>query len=65
MGERGLRGRGLPTIAVAAALGLLSSSQTIALAEGCYYGTSLLFRELERWGLRFVEFDQTQPPPAQ
>src|SRR5690242_1992969 len=47
----------------AAALGLLSPGETIALAEGCYYGTSLLFRELERWGLRFVEFDQTGPPP--
>jgi cystathionine gamma-synthase len=46
-----------------AALALLSPGQTIALAEGCYYGTPLLFRELERWGVRFVEFDQTGPPP--
>ena len=23
----------------------------------------MLFKELERWGLRFVEFDQTGPPP--
>jgi cystathionine gamma-synthase len=23
----------------------------------------VLFRELERWGLRYVEFDQTGPPP--
>jgi len=38
---------------------------TIALAEGAYFGTSVLFRMLEAWGLRFVEFDQTQtPPPA-
>jgi cystathionine gamma-synthase len=36
---------------------------TIALAEGAYYGTSVLFRNLERWGLRFVEFDQTGTPP--
>ncbi len=36
---------------------------TIALAEGAYWGTSVLFRELEPWGLRFVEFDQTGPPP--
>ena len=36
----------------------------IALAEGAYYGTGALFRSLERWGLRFVEFDQTAPPPA-
>jgi cystathionine gamma-synthase len=37
----------------------------IALAEGAYFGTSVLFRMLEAWGLQFVEFDQTQaPPPA-
>jgi cystathionine gamma-synthase len=36
---------------------------TIALAEGAYFGTSVLFRELERWGLRYLEFDQTGPPP--
>ena len=44
-------------------LGLLQPGQTIALAEGAYYGTSVLFRSLERWGLRYVEFDQTGPPP--
>jgi cystathionine gamma-synthase len=37
---------------------------TIALAEGAYFGTSVLFRSLEAWGLRFVEYDQTGPPPA-
>jgi cystathionine gamma-synthase len=47
----------------AAVLGLLEPGKTIALAEGCYYGTSTLFRELEPWGVRFVEFDQTGPPP--
>src|SRR5919204_4723514 len=47
----------------AAVLGLLAPGKTIALAEGCYYGTSMLFRELEPWGVRFVEFDQTGPPP--
>ncbi len=36
---------------------------TIALAEGAYYGTSVLFRSLESWGLQFVEFDQTGAPP--
>lgn len=46
-----------------AVLGLLSPGETIALAEGCYYGTSVLFGELERWGVRFVEFDQTGAPP--
>jgi cystathionine gamma-synthase len=42
----------------------LAPGQTIALAEGAYYGTALLFRSLERWGLRFAEFDQTRAPPA-
>jgi cystathionine gamma-synthase len=44
-------------------LGLLEPGQTIALAEGGYYGTSVLLRALERWGVRFVEFDQTASPP--
>ena len=38
---------------------------TIALAEGAYFGTSVLFQALAGWGLRFVEYDQTGPPPAQ
>ena len=49
--------------ATAVVLAVLGQGSTIALAEGCYYGTALLFRSLERWGLRFVEFDQTGPPP--
>ena len=47
----------------ALALALLEPGATIALARDAYYGTSVLFRELERWGLRFVEFDQTREPP--
>jgi cystathionine gamma-synthase len=47
----------------AVVLGLLQPGQTIALAEGAYYGTALLFGALERWGLQFTEFDQTGPPP--
>jgi cystathionine gamma-synthase len=47
----------------AIALGLLRAGDTIALADGAYYGTGVLFRELERWGLRHVLFDQTGPPP--
>ena len=47
----------------ALALSLLTSGDTIALAEGCYYGTSVTFGALEKWGLRLVEFDQTGPPP--
>ena len=44
-------------------LALLSPGQTVALAEGAYYGTAVTFRELERWGVRLREFDQTGPPP--
>jgi cystathionine gamma-synthase len=44
-------------------LSLLEPGDTIALAEGCYYGTSVTFGALAKWGLRFVEFDQTGPPP--
>jgi cystathionine gamma-synthase len=47
----------------AVVLALLEPGATIAVAEGCYYGTTTLFRELERWGLEHVEFDQTGPPP--
>jgi cystathionine gamma-synthase len=37
----------------------------IALAEGAYWGTSALMRNLAQWGLELVEYDQTgQPPPA-
>jgi cystathionine gamma-synthase len=36
----------------------------IALAEGSYYGTSLLIRDLTRWGIELVEYDQTGTPPA-
>ena len=37
---------------------------TVALADGAYYGTSVLMRDLARWGLEFVEYDQTGRPPA-
>jgi cystathionine gamma-synthase len=47
----------------ALALAFLSPGDTIALAEGGYFGTAGTFRELGRWGLRHVEFDQTGPPP--
>jgi cystathionine gamma-synthase len=45
-------------------LAFLSPGDTIALAEGAYFGTGVTFTELERWGLRYVEFDQTGPPPS-
>ena len=44
-------------------LAFLSPGDTIALAAGAYFGTGVTFRELERWGLRSVEFDQTGAPP--
>jgi cystathionine gamma-synthase len=47
----------------AVVLALLAPGDTVALAAGAYYGTSVTFRALETWGLRFVEFDQTGPPP--
>src|SRR6185437_4201936 len=44
-------------------LALLEPGQTVALAEGAYFGTGVIMDELSRWGLRHVEFDQTGPPP--
>jgi cystathionine gamma-synthase len=44
-------------------LSVLKPGDTIALAAGCYFGTGVTFQALERWGLRYVEFDQTGPPP--
>ena len=61
-GEALLFGSGTAASA-AVVLALLSPGQTIALAEGAYYGTGVLFDELARWGVRHVEFDQTGPPP--
>ena len=50
----------------AAVLGLLSPGQTIALAEGCYYGTGLIFREqviAAGWQAGPI-FEQTCSPPS-
>jgi cystathionine gamma-synthase len=44
-------------------LSLLKPGDTIALAEGCYFGTGVIFQALAKWGLNHVEFDQTGPPP--
>jgi cystathionine gamma-synthase len=44
-------------------LALLQPGDTIALAEGCYFGTGVTFQALAKWGIRHVEFDQTQAPP--
>jgi cystathionine gamma-synthase len=48
---------------IALALAFLAPGDTIALAEGAYFGTGVGFGELARWGLRHVEFDQTGNPP--
>jgi len=44
-------------------LSLLEPGDTIALAAGAYFGTGVTFQALAKWGLRYVEFDQTAPPP--
>jgi cystathionine gamma-synthase len=44
-------------------LTLLEPGKTVGLANDAYYGTGVLMRMLERWGLRVVEFDQTGAPP--
>src|SRR5256885_6076393 len=49
--------------ATALVLAFLSPGATVALAEGAYFGTSVCFKELERWGLHSEEFDQTGAPP--
>jgi cystathionine gamma-synthase len=49
--------------ATALALSQLETGDTIALAEGAYYGTGVALSALAPWGLRVVEFDQTGPPP--
>ena len=47
----------------AVVLSVLAPGDTIAVAEGGYYGTGLTFAALAHWGLRVVEFDQTGLPP--
>jgi cystathionine gamma-synthase len=54
-------GAGATTVAL---FTLLDPGQTVALAEGIYYGTELLLREeLARFGIGHVLYDQTGPPP--
>jgi cystathionine gamma-synthase len=48
----------------ATAFALGKPGATIALAEGAYFGTGVTLRELEPWGLRVIEYDQTGAPPA-
>jgi cystathionine gamma-synthase len=50
--------------ATAILLALLQPGQSVALAEGGYYGTEILIRDvLGPWGLTSVLFDQTGAPP--
>jgi cystathionine gamma-synthase len=44
-------------------LTLLEPGKSIAVAADAYYGTHVLIRALERWGVRLVPFDQTGAPP--
>ncbi len=46
-------------------LTMLRPGKTVAVAEGSYYGTSLLCRHLAPWGVGLVEFDQTGPAPGE
>jgi cystathionine gamma-synthase len=63
-GGRGLLFASGAAAAATTVLALLEHGQTVAFAEGAYYGTARLFKALERWGLRLVEFEQTGPPPT-
>ena len=45
--------------ATAFVLAFARSGTTIAIAEGAYFGTSVLFRSLAPFGVDLVEFDQT------
>jgi cystathionine gamma-synthase len=44
-------------------LALLEPGQTVAMAGDAYFGSIVLARELERWGLELELFDQTGAPP--
>lgn len=44
-------------------LTVLRPGDTVALAAGAYFGTGKLFEALGKWGLRYLEFDQTGSPP--
>src|SRR2546430_13459745 len=50
--------------ATAAVLALSGPGKTIAIGEGCYYGTTRLFELLAPWGVVYEEYDQAGPPPA-
>jgi cystathionine gamma-synthase len=63
-GEALLYGSGMAAVS-GLLLAVAAPGMVVAVPHGAYYGTSLLIAELERWGLRLLEFDQTQPPPRE
>ena len=44
-------------------LAFAGPGMTVALAEQSYYGTGKLLGLLASWGISYVEYDQTGPPP--
>jgi cystathionine gamma-synthase len=62
-GDALLYGSGTSAV-TACAFALLRPGSTVAVAEGAYFGTTVTLRELEPWGLKVVQFDQTAAPPA-
>jgi len=44
-------------------LAFAAPGTTVALGECIYFGTSVLLKDFERWGVSFVEYDQTGPAP--
>jgi cystathionine gamma-synthase len=46
-------------------LALARTGTTIAIPGDAYFGTGKLFGLLEPWGLRYVEYDQSEAPPAE
>jgi cystathionine gamma-synthase len=62
-GDALLFGSGTAAV-TACAFALLAPGKTVAVAEGAYFGTAVTLRQLEPWGLRVTEYDQTAPPPA-
>jgi cystathionine gamma-synthase len=63
-GDALLFGSGTSAVS-ACAFALLEPGNTVAVAEGAYFGTTVTLGELERWGLKVVQFDQTGPPPPE
>ena len=61
-GDALLYGSGTAAV-TACVFALCRPGTTIALAEGAYFGTGVTFAQFAPWGLKFLEYDQTGPPP--